>query len=99
MKIKNFKLKGLDLSYMGESISFNELGEADVENDVGEALLQLPNYEEVNEKKEPVKEDEATVEPLKDYEHMSVTDLKKELEKRHIKYDPKAKKAELIELL
>lgn len=99
MKIKNIQLKGLDLSYMGESIPFNELGEADVENDVGKALIQLPNYEEVNGKKEPVKKGEAVVEPLKDYEKMSVTDLKKELEKRHIKYDPKAKKAELIELL
>lgn len=89
MKIKNFQLKGLDLSYMGESISFNELGEADVENDVGEALLQLPNYKEVNEKKEP----------STDYEDMSVQEIKKELEKRNIKYDPKAKKAELIELL
>lgn len=98
MKIKNINLKGLDLSYMGESISFNELGEADVENDVGKALIQLPNYEAVG-KKEPLKKGEAVVEPLKDYEHMSVTDLKKELEKRRIKYDPKAKKAELIELL
>ncbi|MEJ8785052.1 hypothetical protein [Peptoniphilus sp. HCN-40583] len=89
MKIKNFQLKGLDLSYMGESIPFNELGEADVENDVGEALLQLPNYKEVNEKKEP----------STDYEDMSVQEIKKELEKRNIKYDPKAKKAELIELL
>ena len=99
MKIKNIKLKGLDLSYMGESIPFNELGEADVENDVGEALLQLPNYKEVNEKKEPVKKGEVTVEPLKDYENMSVQEIKKELENRNIKYDPKAKKAELIELL
>lgn len=98
MKIKNIKLKGLDLSYMGESISFNELGEADVENDVGKSLLQLPNYEEVG-KKEPVKKDKVTVEPLKDYENMSVQEIKKELEKRNIKYDPKAKKAELIELL
>lgn len=99
MKIKNFQLKGLDLSYMGESISFNELGEADVEDNVGEALLQLPNYKEVNEKKEPVNKDEAIVEPLKDYENMSVQEIKKELENRNIKYDPKAKKAELIELL
>lgn len=89
MKIKNIKLKCLDLSYMGESIPFNELGEADVENDVGEALLQLPNYKEVNEKKEP----------STDYEDMSVQEIKKELENRNIKYDPKAKKAELIELL
>lgn len=53
----------------------------------------------MSEKKEPVKNDEATVEPLKDYENMSVQEIKKELENRNIKYDPKAKKAELIELL
>lgn len=105
MKIINKRLTNTVLSFRNIKIAFDKEGVSeDVPSDIANKLLTLPYYEKVEEKVEQNEEklrkvEQSGVDKKVDYNKLSVSELKKELDKDDIEYQANAKKSDLIKLL
>lgn len=103
MKIRNLNLKDTNLILRNETIAFDKDGVAEVRDDRAKDLLKLKGYESLEKKKEVKAEKEPKGKEVpkakEDYSKLKLDEVKKALDDKNIKYDPKANKAELVKLL
>ena len=104
MKIKNLNLKDTNLILRNETIAFDKDGVAEVRDDQAKDLLKLKGYESLEKRGEPETKDKEpkgkeAPKAKEDYSKLKLNEVKKALDDKNIKYDPKANKAELVKLL